>query len=64
MSIESAHAQTKQQTRSSSGRRARALYQTMLPEILARLLFFLAFGAKFQIPVARQGGREVSAPRP
>ena len=24
----------------------------------------VAFGAKFQIPVARQGGREVSAPRP
>ena len=24
----------------------------------------VAFGAKFQIPVARQGGREMSAPRP
>ena len=36
MSIESAHAQTKQQTRSTSGRRARALYQTMLPEISAQ----------------------------
>ena len=24
----------------------------------------IAFGAKFQIPVVRQGGREVSAPRP
>ena len=24
----------------------------------------IAFGAKFQIPVARQGGREMSAPRP
>jgi len=24
----------------------------------------VAFGAKFQIPVARQGGREMLAPRP
>ena len=24
----------------------------------------VAFGAKFQVPVARQGGREMSAPRP
>ena len=24
----------------------------------------VAFGAKFQIPVVRQGGREMSAPRP
>ena len=24
----------------------------------------VAFGTKFQIPVARQGGREMSAPRP
>ena len=24
----------------------------------------VAFGAKFQIPIARQGGREMSAPRP
>ena len=56
-----AHAPTKYQSNSTSGRGARASYRTMLPEISARRSLF---GAKFQIPVARQGGREMSAPRP
>ena len=44
---------------SISGRGARPSYQTMLPEISAQrsLLFQM-------IPVAWQGGREMSAPRP
>ena len=56
-----AHAPTKYQSNSAPGRGARASYRTMLPEISAPEV---AFGAKFQIPVARQGEREMSAPRP
>ena len=48
------------QQNTKAGRGARA-YRTMLPEISARRSLF---GAKFQIPVTRQGGREMSAPRP
>ena len=56
-----AHAPTKSQSNSTSGRGARASYQTMLPEISARRSLLWV---KLQIPVARQGGREMSAPRP
>ena len=56
-----AHAPTKCQSNSTSGRGARASYQTMLPEISARRSLLWV---KLQIPVARQGGREMSAPRP
>ena len=47
--------------RSTSGRGARALYQTMLTEISARRSLLWT---KVQIAVARQWGREMSAPRP
>ena len=46
---------------STSGRGARAPYLTMFPEISAR--WSLSW-AKFQIPVPRQWGREMSAPVP
>ena len=58
-----AHALVKYQDNSTSGRGARASYQTISPEISARgsLLW-----AKVQIPIVtdRQGGRDKSAPRP
>ena len=58
-----AHAQMKYKDNSTSARGARASYQTISPEILARgsLLW-----AKVQIPIVtdRQGGRDKSAPRP
>ena len=62
-SREIAHAQIKYQESSTSGRGARASYQTMFPEISAR---WSLWWAKFQIPVVsgRQWGREMSAPRP
>ena len=55
-----AHAQTKCQSNSTSGRG-----QSVVPNDAPRDFGpEVAFGAKFQIPVARQGGREMSAPRP
>ena len=60
---EPAHAQTKHQDNSISGRGARASYRTISPKILARgsLLW-----AKVHIPSVtdRQGRRDKSAPRP
>ena len=56
-----AHAPTKYQSNSTSGRGARASYRTMLPEISARRSLLWA---KLQIPVSRHWGREMSAPRP
>ena len=60
---ETALAQTEYQDNSTSGRGARASYQTMLPEISARRSLLWV---KVQIPVVtdRHWGREKSAPRP
>ena len=37
---------------------------TLLSVVKAKVVLEALPGAKFQIPVARQGGREMSAPRP
>ena len=51
-----------------SGKRAQYLWtwrQSVVPNDVPRDFGpVIAFGAKVQIPVARQGGREMSAPRP
>ena len=54
--------QTKYQSNSTSGRGARASYQTMLPEIFARRSL-LEPSFRYLSP-GREGGREMSAPRP
>ena len=53
----------KQNTKTTSGRGARASYRTISPEISARGSLL---GAKVQIPIVidRQGGRDKSAPIP
>ena len=56
-----AHAQTKYQDNSTSGRGARASYQTMLPEISARRSLLWV---KVQIPVVADRHWDKSAPRP